>query len=261
MNRKYTGTGTGGAAFALSVLLTTMLLAPAGCVPPESYYQEGQEELGQVSVFEDVEEAEQIALYLDDDVLLDRFLLKRVFYDMTLIRGAFGGEIEALLNIRFRPPCKDGRIMIVFDEAIYDTVLAGEYEDWTELNDRYLPYDVKTVDRLRKVYLYFDGLLDYRTLAGRYAALPHVTSAECVEPAGDSANIYARRTDTGIDYLFRAAWGACPSGCTNNEFYYFVCENDDAIFVGYWNPGESAGPPEWWPAARKCLPEKLREQF
>ena len=238
--------------------MPVLILVSAGCVPPQKYDTAGSEE---ISIFNDIEEAEQIALYLDDDVILDRFLLKRVFYDMTLIRGAFGEEIPAVTEIEFMAPCKEGRIMIVFDEETYPVVLEGKYQEWTELNDRYLPYDVKTVNRLYKVYLYFDGLLDYRVLASRYAGLPHVTSAECIGHVGDSANIYPRRTDTGIDYLFRDAWGTCSTECSNNEFYYFVCENDDAVYVGHWNPKERTDPPKWWPTARKCLPEELRERF
>ena len=189
-------------AFLLYILLSALILTPAGCVPPQQY---NPDEYEKVSVFDFIDEAEQISLYLDDDVLLNRFLLKRVFYDITLIRGAFGRDIEALDNIRFKPPCKDGRIIIVFEDEIYQKVLAGKYEEWTELNNRYQPYDVKTVDKLRKVYLYFDGLLDYRALAGRYAELPDIASASCVEHISDSANIYPRRTDTGIDYLFSDA--------------------------------------------------------
>jgi hypothetical protein len=258
MNRQRHDRSRKNPAEFMNILLLVLLLSCAGCLTPPAYNMDEQDE---VSVFDDIEEAEQIALYLDDDVLLDRFLLKRVFYDITLIRGAFGDEIESVGSIRYKPPCKDGRIMIVFESAIYDTVIAGKYEDWTELNNRYLPYDVKTVDRLRKVYLYFDGLLDFRALADRYAGLPHVESASCIPPIGDSPNIYPRRTDTGIDYLFRDAWGACSTGCDNNEFFYFVCENDDAVFIGAWNPKERLNPPAWWLAARKCLPEELREQF
>lgn len=258
MNQQRSGSSRKYPVEIIYILLPVLLLSYAGCLTPPTYNVDEQDE---VSVFENIEEAEQIALYMDDDVLLNRFLLKRVFYDITLLRGAFEKEIEAIGSIRYKPPCKDGRIMIVFDKEIYDTVIAGKYEDWTELNNRYLPYDVKTVDRLRKVYLYFDGLLDFRALADRYAKLPHILSASCIGPIGDSANIYPRRTDTGIDYLFRDAWGTCSTGCSSNEFYYFVCENDDAVFVGAWNPQERTKPPEWWPAARKCLPEELREQF
>ena len=258
MNRKETCAGSKYVAVSMYILLPAMLFMLAGCFTYPAYETNETED---VSVFEHIEEAEQIALYMDDDVLLNRFLLKRIFYDITLIRGAFGKDIEAVTDIRFKPPCKDGRIMIVFDAEIYEKVLAGEYEDWTELNNRYQPYDVKTVDRLRKVYLYYDGLLDFSALADRYAELPHVESASCVGHVVDSGNIYPRRTDTGIDYLFREAWGTCSTGCSSNEFYYFVCENDDAVFVGAWNPEDREKPPEWWPAARKCLPEELKEQF
>ena len=124
-------------AILLLILLLIMLIPLTGCVPPpRDDFDEYEEDN---SIFDDVEEAEQIALYLDDDVVLNRFLLKRVFYDMTLIRGAFGREIETVEYIRFKPPCKDGRIMIVFDEETFPTVLAGEYVGWTEINDRYLP--------------------------------------------------------------------------------------------------------------------------
>lgn len=258
MNLENRGKVFKGSDILLHIILLILLLPSAGCVPPYSY---DPSEYEKVSVFDDIEEAEQIALYLDDAVVLNRFLLKRVFYDITLIRGAFSNEIEAVKYIKFKPPCKDGRIMIVFDDEIYASVLAGKYEEWTGLNNRYLPYDVKTVDRLKKVYLYFDGLINYRALAAKYEELPNVTSASCVGPLGDSSNIYPRRTDTGIDYVFRDAWGTCSTGCSSNEFYYFACENDDAVFVGHWNPQKRTKPPEWWLVARKCLPEEIREQF
>jgi len=258
MKRQTPVSGMKIAAFLLYILSAAIFLTPAGCVPPQ---RNNPDEYEEVPVFDYIDEAEQISLYLDDSVILNRFLLKRVFYDITLIRGAFGRDIEAIDNIRFKPPCKAGRIMIVFENEIYKKVLVGNYEEWTELNNRYLPYDVKTVDKLRKVYLYFDGLLNYRALAAKYAELPDIESASCIQTKGDFANIYPRRTDTGIDYLFRDAWGTCSTGCSDNEFFYFVCENDDAVYVGAWNPQERVKPPEWWPTARKCLPEELREQF
>jgi hypothetical protein len=244
---------------AISIILLSSLAAGAGgCLQPPQYYADEVEE---PTVFMNIQEAEQIALYLEDDVILNRFMLKRVFYDITLIRGAFGKDIPALDEIRFRPPCKDGRVVITFDAETYPEVIAGKYTDWNEINDRYQPYDVRAIDELRKIYLFFDGLIDLRALASRYAELPGVSSAECVGHLTDSPNIYPRRTDTGIDYLFRDAWSSCSTGCKNNEFFYFVCENDDAVYVGSWNPGDRSNPPDWWQSARKCLPAELRERF
>jgi hypothetical protein len=235
------------------------ILPLAGCVPPEKYAYERPEE--ELHVLDVVDEAEELALYLGDDIIPSGILMKRVFYDLSLIRGAFAGSVEAVGRVRFRPPCSGGRIMIVFDETSFASLKEGTYVAWSGLNDRYNPFEIKTVDRLRKVYLYFDGLYNLGALAGKYSGLEGVTSASCVPPEGDGPNIYARRTASGIDYLFRDAWSECSTGCSSNEFYFFICEGDDALFLGGWNPGESANPPEWWGRAEKCLPSDLADRF
>ena len=240
-------------------LAAAMLVLSAGCfVAREPPAPEPESE---VMVFLDIEEAEQIALYLDDGVRLDRFLMKRVFYDISLIRGAFRDWVEAVDYITFHPPCTGDAVAIRFDDESYARAVAGSYEPWRELNDRYGPVSMQNEDDLRTVIVFFDGFYNHRALAGEYARLPGVIEAVCVPPIGDSQNIPARRTDTGITYLFRDAWGECTAGCENNEFYYFVCENDDAVYIGSWNPAERASPPEWWTEARKNLPPETAGRF
>lgn len=241
----------------LAVLIAAAAAA-GGCVqriePPPAGEPEPQ-------IFLDIEEAELIALYLGDGVRLDRFLMKRVFYDLSLIRGAFRDLVEAVDYITFRPPCTSDAVAVRFENAAYTRAATGSYDPWRELNDLYGPVSRQNESDLRTVILYFDGRYDYRALAAEYAELPGVIEAICVMPIGDSPNIYARRTTAGITYLFRDAWGECAAGCEYNEFYYFICESDDAVYVGSWNPDGPGDPPRWWSEARLNLPPGLIERF
>lgn len=234
-------------------------LASTGCFPPAE--QPSAQPEPQAQIFLDIDEAEQIALYLDDGVRLDRFLMKRVFYDVSLIRGAFRDWIEALDYISFHPPCTSDAVAVRFDDVSYAEAVSGTYGHWRELNDRYGPVSRQNEGDLLTVILFFDGLYDLRALAEEYARLPGVVEATCILTIGDSPNIYPRRTENGITYLFRDAWGSCKAQCENNEFYYFTCENDDAVYIGSWNPAERTRPPEWWDEARLNLPPELAGRF
>lgn len=235
-------------AFLLSALVSCEPLPPIG-------FDEGAGEDSRLPfVFHDIAEAEQIALYLDEEPRMNRFLMKRVFYDLSLIRGAFGDRIEEVRTITFVPPCSGRSILLYFEDVVFDSVVAGEYLSWTPLNDFYRPVAKRTDDRLDRVYLYFEEQYDFEALASEYSGLPGVIEARCIAPIGDYPNVYARRTEYGITYLFREAWEDCPAGCKRNRFHYFICENDDAILVGTWDP-EEGPPPDWWVEAARNLPE------
>jgi hypothetical protein len=244
------------AAAATALLAGGCLLPPGG--QPE---QPEPEREPQPQIFLDIEEAEQVALYLDDDVRLDRFLMKRVFYDISLIRGAFRDWVEAVDYVYFHPPCTSDAVAIRFEERSYALVSSGSYEEWDQLNALYGPVSRQDEDDLRTVILFFDGLYDYRALAKEYSKLSGVLEATCILPVEDSPNIYARLATGGITYLFRDAWEGCETGCENNVFYYFVCENDDAVYVGSWDPDQRMYPPEWWDEARLNLPPGLADRF
>ena len=251
--------GAGRNILAAAAIVAAAALGLAGCLERPAYAPPApaREEL----IFLDIEEAEQLALYLDEEVRFDRSLMKRVFFDLSLIRGAFGGSIAAVNRIAFRPPCAGDGIAIRFDAETFELIAAGRYEAWRELNERYGAVSLEMQRNLRAAIILFEGLLDYRALAAAYAALPGALEAACLPLIGDGPNIYPRRTDTGIAYLFRDAWGDCADVCERNEFFYFVCENDDAVFVGHWNPLQADGPPAWWDEARGNLPSELAHTF
>jgi hypothetical protein len=242
----------------IQAAVAVMLMAQ-GCLPPPGEPASAPEP--ELRVFLDIEEAEQIALYLDEGVRLDRFLMKRVFYDISLIRGAFRDWIEAVDYVFFHPPCTDEAVAVRFGSNTYALAASDSFKAWSELNDRYGPVSRQNEDDLRTVILFFDGLYDYRALAAEYAKVAGVAEATCIPPSEDSPNIYARRTDSGITYLFRDAWGDCATLCEGNEFFYFICENDDAVYVGSWNPDERVHPPDWWEEARLNLPPEIAGRF
>jgi hypothetical protein len=209
----------------------------------------GSGEIEETRIFDEIEEAEQIAAYLSDGIEVDRTVMKNVFFDLSLIRGAFGGSVKAINYIYFRPPCTGSGIILQCSEEMFEQVNRGRYSAWDELNARWGATHISLEQGPKVIIVDFYGRYDLLKIAALYEELPGVETASCRLQIGDYPNIYVRETENGMLYLFRDAWGDCPSGCTHEEFYYFVCENDDAIYVGRWNPEERSTPPDWWAEA------------
>lgn len=98
--------------------------------------------------------------------------------------------------------------------------------------------------------LRFKGRLHGCRLAELYGVLPGTWAVTPSYSRGDRPNVYARQTRDGITYLFRHGWGDCPSGCLYDEYWYFIFEGDQPVFIGHWAPHEDPDEPEWWEEAR-----------
>jgi hypothetical protein len=101
------------------------------------------------------------------------------------------------------------------------------------------------------IILSFEGRLHPERLAELYMKIPSVVSAGPNHFFGDWSNVYPWFIDDGLSYLFREAWGDCPSGCMYSCYWYFEATISGVNSIGTWCP---PGPePEWWEEAKIAL--------
>ncbi len=197
------------------------------------------------------EEAELIALCLSGELVAPDSLYEQIVSDLAAIRTTFGDTFEMVNQITFFPPWMASYLVMAFYDSAAQLIEAGEYEAWNELNQKYHVTEIKThYIKYGCVSLVFEGRLNPFRLEEYYVVLPGVWYAEPNFWNGDWPNVYSRQTDLGFSYLFRYASGDCTVGCTHNEYWYFVCEDGDPVFIGYWAPKEEPDEPDWWEEAR-----------
>lgn len=201
------------------------------------------------------EEAEFIALCLSGELVAPNDLYNQVLNDLKAIRSAFGDDFKLINRLAFTPPWIENCIIIGFDDTTAKKVANGEYHAWDELNKKYQVFtkDTTSVERYGYAILYFKDRLHPCRLAELYAVLPGVRHTGPNRLDGDWPNVYPRQTGNGITYLFRDAWGDCPSGCIHNEYWYFVFEENQPLFIGHWTRHENLQEPDWWDEAKQNI--------
>ena len=194
------------------------------------------------------EEAQLMALSLSGELQPPQALAREIEAHLTQIRAQYGNIDAAINSLSYRQPWVPSRILIGVDATTIQQIKEDSYRAWDALNLKYQLSDKKIYSSF--VVLSFDGILHSRHLANLYADLPGVQYAEPDGYAGDTPNIYPRSTPSGLTYLFRYAWGDCPSGCIYSKYWYFEITETGPQFIGAWNPQDQPAQPTWWPDAQ-----------
>jgi len=74
-----------------------------------------------------------------------------------------------------------------------------------------------------------------------------------VTGCGDDRCTCPEADEFAMTYLFRDAWGDCPSGCTSDRYWYFECSGGGCEFIGTWEPDVEPAVPLWWARARAAV--------
>ena len=197
------------------------------------------------------EEALLMALSLSGEIQPPQTLACEIEAHLAQIRAQYGNIDTTINSVSYRPPWVSGRIIMRVDTTTYRMIKEGSYRAWDALNLKYQHSETKILSSF--VVLCFDGILHSRHLATLYADLPGVQYAKPDGYVGDSPNIYPRSTPSGLTYLFRYAWGDCPSGCTYSKYWYFVITATGPQFIGSWDPQHQPSQPSWWPDAKENI--------
>lgn len=198
------------------------------------------------------EEAEFAALCLSGDMVAPDGLYDQILNDLAVIRTTFGDTFEAVVRVKFRPPWIAGCLIIGLDDTTAQQVVGGEYHAWDRFNERYQVTRIRTslTPAFGAAVLYFQGRLHPYRLGDVYGCLPGVTFTEPNHVIGDSPNIYLNQTGHAITYLFRDAWGDCPSGCIYSEYWYFLVEEGQPTFLDHWGSHRDTEQPECYEEAK-----------
>ena len=192
-------------------------------------------------------EAEEMALWLSDRLVAPEHLYQTILYQLAAIRAEYGDSIPQLKEISFRAKWAIGELLILLTIEARDLFWIGKYHDWDFLNE-YL--------KLKKMdtccgwnHLVFEGRLHPEYLVDLYVTVASVEYAQPNHRYGDGSTIYPSFSENGITYLFREAWGDCPSGCIHERFWCFKAKGFDIEYIGYWDP-DSEPEPDWWGKCR-----------
>jgi hypothetical protein len=188
-------------------------------------------------------EADILSLCVSESLLPVEETSEQILAQLAAIRSSYG--YEALIQTRARTAWT-GEIELRFGEMASHEVASGSYPFWEGLNDelggvRILPLE------FGHVVLHFEQLFNPCLAAERYMELPGVRAATPVfDTVGDGPEIFIGfHVHFGYTYLFRYAWGDCPSGCISEEYFYFRFHGPKPLLVGRWNPANTP-PPSWW---------------
>ncbi len=180
-------------------------------------------------------------------IVANEAVYQRVVRDVGAIRTAQ----KQLAGIGFFP-VQDGRtITLVVPVAISEQMQAGNYHNWDCLNDTYgasLPFEFIRIGNADNVFVFLKlkGIYAVELLAGEYGRLPGVTSAEGGGIGGDGPTICVTPGDATWHYVFDAAGGDCPAGCTEHAYSHFVTQTDGALTtLETWSGADPTGAPAW----------------
>jgi hypothetical protein len=199
-------------------------------------------------------EAEETALLLSGELTAPEALYEGVLGDVAEIRRQYGDQVTAfsrpLSNVTFWLPWVASEITVDFEPEYVDKVAQGLYTDWDALN---AALGLESIDtrliQFGTALLGFGGILHPCRLVDLYRDLPGVNRVSSNVIDGDAPNIFPFETDSGRTYVFREAWGDCPAGCINQEYWYFVRSDTGMSLVGKYDPQKDVTPPSWWSEA------------
>ncbi len=196
-------------------------------------------------------EAQQLALLLSGETRPPPELSRQIQTDLSSIRSSYSKDIPMVAQRRFWTPWSTNRIVLGIEKDSLDAIKNGTYHDWDELNREY---------RATSLYIYkigpqvmsFDGNYHPSGLTQEYFKLPGVVFASAVSWPGDGPMIKPVRIGDQFTYLFRDAWGDCPAGCIEKEFWYFTFDDkQEPTLAGHWNPQNDPKEPDWWNTLRQ----------
>jgi hypothetical protein len=180
--------------------------------------------------------ADRILRTESDELLFDpkerNELIEEIEQVLPLIREAYPKVAE----IPVRPTHSFGRLFLTLEPGLYQTIaeiLATE-EEFVTLKTGNAEFDALTT-RLElqgialgsskiftDVYLCFKERLNTQAASDTYLRVAGVQLANIAYVWGDGPDIAAAKAEGRWFFIFRNAWGDCPSGCGYQEFFFFT---------------------------------------
>ena len=174
-------------------------------------------------------------------------LAKELDRELITIREQWSNRIDAV-NIRFGPPHEVAAIVVGFTDDGWQMFKEGEYHHWDALNEQ---FDLDTMilwgggaaESFKNVELHFNGMPNANLIVDYYAGIPEVKYVAVNGYCCDWPLLLVHQGEAQRHYFFRNAWGDCPSGCIEEEYFYISVAGDVASYGGYYKPDWINPPP------------------
>jgi len=198
-------------------------------------------------------ESEQLTLEATGALTASRLVSERVATELDLIRTGH----PAVASIKALPAWHLQTLLIGFDDPGWAAVQGGTYTAWNALNNVYgvTKIDASYLAPNKVVVLTFAGTYNMPLLAPEYAKLPNVLYAEPNGIVGDGSDVCLSIDGDSHFFIFDAASGDCPAGCTQHTYWGFVVTaNSEITELGTWDDSTAAAEPAWLsdPPAPAC---------
>lgn len=191
---------------------------------------------------------ELLALKLSSGrIVADDAIYQRVVRDVGAIR-AINAELAAIQFFAW----SDGRsIDLTVPVDTSEQMKRGDYHAWDCLNATYgagMPFEYIRIGADSEVFVSFKvkGIYAVDLLAAEYARLPSIMHAEGGGGGGDGPTICVTPGDNTWHYVFDAAGGDCPAGCTTHAYSHFTTDGAGSLMVLETWSGESGMPAPAW---------------
>ena len=184
--------------------------------------------------------AHRILRSQDDRLLLDaveqRELAREIGPLLSRIRDAY----PAVADINVRAPYAFGELLLTLEPWLFEVVsslLDGQtgpivlrtgHTEFDALNERLgLSVVADLFPSSTTAIFYFNEYLNVPAAVTAYATMEGIESAEPNAYLGDGPDIDAVKSKGRWYVVARHAWGDCPSGCINEELYFFIVNGAD----------------------------------
>ena len=184
--------------------------------------------------------ADRILQRESDDLLLDgrrqRTLGHEIKQALSLIRRTY----PAMASITARDAHGTATLLLGLEGALRDAVVGtwdGEsasapprtgHAAFDALNATLGLWAVQPFPALDSVVLHLDERANIAAAIRAYRAIDGVTYAEPDAILGDGPDIEAVKAEGRWHFVFRRAWGDCPSGCIDEELSFFTVAEGEA---------------------------------
>ncbi|MEM9194752.1 MAG: hypothetical protein AAGF12_36570 [Myxococcota bacterium] len=143
--------------------------------------------------------------------------------------GLDGGGLPS-----FRSPTNHRGMLLEMDEESARAIQAGEYRDWSCLNEAYGITEIDTFFRRSgggTVTLRLERVVATEVLARQYAGLPGVISVHTGSGYTDGSGFCVVRDGEVFHYVIVIGFGDCPPGCVGHDYHYIRTDGPGQISV------------------------------
>lgn len=210
-------------------------------------------------------EAEEMALWLSDDLVAPEGLYLKLLGKLELLRKQWNEDYPHVDSIEFIFPQVPSSLLMTLTVDGVEKLRAGTLYQLDSLNRIFRLVTLDSVIRILPdstqmfnwLTLTFKGALNPSKLSEYYVTVPGIEAVSPNGYGGDWSNIYPVVVGGRVNFLLRRAWGGCPVGCMSSEFVYFLDEGDKYSVMGDCID-EETGRQCWW---EEVLPTYERYRY